>query len=204
MPIALDPTERRIVGSLVEKQLSVPESYPLTLNALVLACNQRSNRDPETSFTEAEVSGAVQALMDRGWVARLELVGGRTVRYEHRMREQLGVDEHEAALLAELLLRGPQSSQELKTRGSRMRDFATPQEVERRLEGLASRPVPYVRLLDRRPGERVQRWEHLLGTGTGAVAAPSAERPAPSARPSLEERVATLEREVERLRALVE
>src|SRR5688572_18186650 len=105
MPIALDPTERRIVGSLAEKQLSVPEAYPLTLNALVLACNQKSNRDPETSLTEGEVQGALHALMDRGWVVRLELAGARTVRYEHRMGEQLGVDERDLALLVELLLR---------------------------------------------------------------------------------------------------
>jgi uncharacterized protein len=208
MPLALDPTERRIVASLVEKQMTVPEAYPLTVNSLVLACNQKSNRDPETHFTEGEAQGALHALMDRGWVTRLELSGARTVRYEHRMAEQLGVGEPEMALLAELVLRGPQSAPELKTRASRMRPFATPEDVEARLQQLAARPVPYVRFLGRRAGERVGRWEHLLGGGAHvptsvATPAPShpATPPARSAGPTLEERVAALEREVSELRA---
>jgi uncharacterized protein YceH (UPF0502 family) len=208
MPLDLDPTERRVVGSLVEKQLSVPESYPMTLPALVAACNQKSNRDPETSLTEGEVQGALHALMDRAWVTRLELVGGRTVRYEHRMTEQLGVDPHEAALLAELLLRGPQSAPELKARASRMRPFGQVEEVERRLESLASRPVPYVACVGRRAGERVPRWEHLLGPRTAVPRAagtpPAPVRPREPASATLEQRVAALEREVAALRARLE
>ncbi len=184
MSIALDPTERRLVGSLIEKQLSVPESYPLTLNALVAACNQKSNRDPETNLPEYMVSGALRALMEKQWVIHWEREGSRVPRYTHRAQDQLGVDEHDLAILAELLLRGPQSPPELRTRASRMRPFASLEEVERRLDALAKRPVPYVRCLGRRPGERVARWEHLLGGGDleGRAAAPES-RPAATAAP---------------------
>ena len=184
MSIALDATERRVLGSLVEKDLSVPESYPLTLNALLAACNQKSNRDPETEYAEHEVVGAVRALMQRGWVTENERSGGRTQRYGHRAREMLAVDEVDAAILTELLLRGPQSAMELKTRASRMRPIASPEEAERRLEALAARPVPYVRLLGRRTGERVPRWEHLLATEPGGASPAAGPAPAPRAAPS--------------------
>jgi uncharacterized protein YceH (UPF0502 family) len=213
MSLELDATERRIVGSLVEKQLSVPESYPLTLLALVAACNQRSNRDPETSFESYQVEGAVRALMERGWVRELELAGGRTRRYAHDADGQLGVDEQDLAILAELLLRGPQSAVELKTRASRMRPFASPEDVEARLRALASRPTPYARLLGKRPGERVARWEDLLGARADrAEGAPGAPPGAPvaSAPPSagprdpvtrvILERLDRLERAVDALR----
>ncbi len=197
MSIRLDPTERRIIGSLVEKQLTVPEAYPLTLNSLVLACNQKSNRDPEMELRDYHVQGALRALMDRGWVRELERAGSRTVRYEHAAGEQLGVDDREIAILAELLLRGASSAKEIETRASRMRPLGTVEEVESRLRGLATRPVPYVHLLGRRPGERVPRWEHLLGSEpvaaveTGAVGDSAAEpgvaraAPAPVARTAL-------------------
>lgn len=230
MPLELDRTERRIVGSLLEKEMTVPDAYPLTLNSLLLACNQSSNRDPEMHLQEFEVAGALRALMQKGWVAEMELTGARTRRYGHLAREQLGVDDVDLAILAELLLRGPQSPQELKTRASRMKPVASPEDVERRLEALAARPVPYVRFLGRRAGERVPRWEHLLGKPgetpppadapaappTGAsnafpaagspaamspAAAPPAVAPAPTdALAALVARVAALEREVEALK----
>jgi uncharacterized protein YceH (UPF0502 family) len=216
MSILLDPTERRVLGSLVEKELSVPESYPMTLNAVVLACNQKSNRDPEMSLPEHDVLGALHALRDRGWVNDVELAGARTIRYGHRASEQLAVDQRDLAILAELWLRGPQSPIELKTRASRMRPFSSPEEVEGRLRALAARPVPYVRFLGKRPGERVPRWEHAFAhegerAGTTAPEAPSAGAPLPAeapARPAdalsplaaLEARVARLEAEVASLR----
>src|SRR5262245_49351674 len=184
MGLALDPTERRILGTLIEKELSVPESYPLTVNALVLGCNQRNNRDPESSYPEHEVQGALNALLRDGWAFEHEKAGGRTRRYAHRAREQLGVDDVDLAILAELLLRGPQSPPELERRAARMRPIGSADEVERRLEALAARPVPYVRLLDRRPGERVARWEHLLakeGTAPAPVQ-PAAPDAVPAAR----------------------
>jgi uncharacterized protein YceH (UPF0502 family) len=217
MPLQLDRTERRIVGSLLEKEMTVPDAYPLTINSLLLACNQSSNRDPEMHLQEFEVTGAVRALMQKGWVAEMELSGARTRRYAHLAREQLGVDDVDLAILAELLLRGPQSPQELKTRASRMKPVATPEDVERRLQALAARPVPYVRFLGRRPGVRVPRWEHLLGkpgetpppppepvvasTGPAASAAPQAA-PAAAADPlaALAARVEALERTVAELK----
>jgi uncharacterized protein YceH (UPF0502 family) len=220
--LALDPTERRVVGTLVEKELSVPEAYPLTLNALVLGCNQKTNRDPESAYPEHEVDGALRALMERGWVLEHEKAGGRTRRYAHRVREQLAVDDADLAVLAELLLRGPQSPQELEKRAARMRPVGDAAQVERRLEALAARPVPYVRLLGRRAGERVPRWEHLLGGGSGEavpaagaaseVGAVTATRPTAPSEPmrsplpelrALAERVERLEAEVEALRAQV-
>mgnify|MGYP001317295703 CR=1 FL=1 len=179
MSIRLDPTERRIVGCLIEKQLTTPDQYPLTLNALLAGCNQKNNREPISEYREHEVQGAIRALMDRGWVAELERSGGRTARYEHRAAEQLGVDEADLAILAELLLRGPESSTELNTRASRMRPLNTPEAVEKRLQGLATRPVPYVEFLGRRPGERVPRWRQLLSPETSHAGAP--EAPPPSA-----------------------
>jgi len=172
MSIQLDPTERRILGCLVEKQLSVPEAYPLTLNSLVLACNQKSNRDPEMNVPEFHVQGALRALRDRGWVLDLELAGARTIRYSHRAVDQLAVDEKDLAILAELWLRGPQSPQELKLRASRMRPFSSPEEVENRLRALAARPVPYVKFLGRRPGERTPRWSHAFA-GSAETAEPA-------------------------------
>lgn len=230
MSIRLDPTERRIVGCLIEKQLTTPDQYPLTLNALLAGCNQKNNRDPLSDYREHEIQGAIRALMDRGWVGELERSGGRTVRYEHRAAEQLGVDAEDLAILAELLLRGPQSPTELNTRASRMRPLGSPEAVERRLQGLAARPVPYVEFLGRRPGERVPRWRQLLspesaGVGASASGAPaSGDVPAPAAPPrpvaaptaapsagapsaaalaELEARVERLERTVAELRAAI-
>jgi uncharacterized protein YceH (UPF0502 family) len=219
MAIELDPTERRIVGALIEKQLSVPESYPLTLNALVLACNQKNNREPETQWAEFLVQGALRALMNKEWAIQMEREGSRTPRFSHQAKEQLGVDEHDLALLAELLLRGPQSAPELKTRASRMRPFGTVEEVDRRLDALSSRPVPYVRYVGKRPGERVGRWEHRLGgEGESTVAEPALApasatpaRPEPAPMPAtaaaskdpfaeMLARLERLEREVARLR----
>ena len=223
MSLALDATQRRVLGSLVEKEMTVPEAYPLTLNALLAACNQKSNRDPETEYAEHEVVGALRSLMQTSWVQELERSGSRTARYAHRAREMLAVDDVEAAILTELLLRGPQSAVELKTRASRMKPLASPEEVERRLEARAARPVPYVRLLGRRPGERVQRWEHLLAKESPAPSAVPASRPAGSASPvappsaspiaavdavaalrELRARVERLEREVAALRDAAE
>ena len=219
MSIELDPTECRVLGSLVEKQLSVPEAYPLTLNSLVLACNQKSNRDPAMEIPEYHVQGALRALRDRGWVHDMELAGARTIRYAHRAADQLGVDEKDLAILAELWLRGPQSPQELRARASRMRPFTSPEEVENRLRALSTRPVPYVRFLGKRPGERAPRWAHSFGIAAETAAIPGsegplratevAEEPAPRQAPThlgeavaaLAERVSALESEVARLRA---
>jgi len=218
MPLDLDALEQRILGVLVEKEKTVPETYPLTLNALVAGCNQKSNRDPQMHVEPYEVEGALRSLMDRGFVVHMEKAGGRAVRYEHRMKEQLAVDDAELAILAELLNRDNQSPGELKTRASRMHPFATPGEVEARLGDLAARPVPFVERLERRPREHAARWRHLLRkAGASAAAAPlfpsdeapappAAAAPAPVARtePDLAERLDALAREVDDLRERVD
>lgn len=175
MPLDLDPLEQRIVGVLIEKEATVPEAYPLTVNALVAGCNQKSNRDPHLEVQDYQVEGALKSLLLKAWVLELEKEGGRTRRYAHQADKQLGLGKGDLALLTELLVRGPQTPQELKTRCERMAPMGTADEVERRLRELAARPVPYVRLLERRSGERYARWMHLLGApAAGAGPAPSA------------------------------
>lgn len=180
MSIHLDALEQRIVGVLVEKELTVPETYPLTVNALVAGCNQKSNRDPHLEVQDYEVEGALKSLLLKGWLVELEREGGRTRRYAHQADKQLGVGKADLAVLTELLVRGPQTPQELKTRGDRMTPMGTPEDVERRLRDLAGRPVPYVRLLERRPGERYARWGHLLGPRSEASSPAAAAAPASS------------------------
>ncbi len=226
MPLDLDPLEQRVIGVLIEKEATVPESYPLTINSIVLGCNQKSNRDPHLEVQDYEVEGAVRSLLLKSWVQEWEKEGGRTRRYAHLADRQLGVGKAELAILTELLVRGPQTPQELKTRSERMAPVGSPEDVERRLRELGARPVPYVRLLERRPGERYARWTHLLGptaapaaapapAPVGATVAPAPGRPAAPPPPSapadgalerlrdlvetLEQRVLTLEERLDRL-----
>jgi uncharacterized protein YceH (UPF0502 family) len=110
MAIELDTLEQRIIGALIEKQLTVPDTYPLTTKSLVAACNQKSNRDPFMSVEDYDVEGAVRSLMDKGWVTRQEPFGGRAMRYAQEARQQLGVEVEDLALLSELLCRGPQAA----------------------------------------------------------------------------------------------
>ncbi|MDF1701850.1 MAG: DUF480 domain-containing protein, partial [Planctomycetota bacterium] len=123
MAIELDTLEQRIIGALIEKKLTTPDQYPLTLQALVAACNQKSNRDPKMDVEAYEVEGAIRALMDRGWVSRVERFGSRAMRYGHEAGSQLGVDKADLAILQELLCRGPQAPGALKTRCNRMHPF---------------------------------------------------------------------------------
>lgn len=159
----LDPVEQRILGSLLEKQKTVPASYPLSLNALRLACNQSSNREPVTDLSERDLQDAARALKDRGL---LRLVwagaGSRVVKYHQRLDEALESADDERALLTMLLLRGAQSAGELKTRTERLHPFADKAEVESCLIRMASAPEPLVRQLQLQHG-RDARWVHLLG-----------------------------------------
>jgi uncharacterized protein YceH (UPF0502 family) len=172
MPLDLDPLEQRLVGVLLEKEATVPETYPLTVNALVAGSNQKSNRDPELRVQDYEVEGALKSLLVKGWVLEHEREGGRTRRYAHQADKQLALGKAELAVLAELLLRGPQTPTELATRCARMHAVGAPADVERRLRELAARPVPYVRELERRPREHAARWTHLLGPRADAAATP--------------------------------
>ncbi len=189
----LDPAQQRVLGCLIEKQRTTPDQYPLSLNALRLACNQSSSREPVLALEEPEVHAAVQELGRIGWARLASGQGSRAVKYRHLLDEALGLDGGSLSVLAVLLLRGPQTAAELKTRTERMHRFAGGGEVTETLAALAAREL--VELLPRRPGQREERWRHLLGNNTAAAPAP-ASAPEPE---GLEQRLAQIE---ERLAAL--
>lgn len=210
----LDRTEQRIVGVLIEKQLTVPDSYPMSENALVDGCNQKNNRDPVTEYATFQVAGALMAMQEKGWIARVE-GGGRVAKFKHRAVEQLvQCSPKELALLAELLLRGPQAPGALKPRVARMACHGSPEEIEAMLRALASRNL--TEQMQQLPRERDRRWRHLLGDGSELQntppANPSEPRAAATAAASvagaaqqaeLAARVAKLEQQVESLQRQV-
>ena len=205
--------EGRILGSLIEKQLTTPQQYPLSLNALVLACNQTSNRDPVTSLDEPSVEASLAALKEKGLVRYVLPSHGRSVvRYRQVLDERLGLDERQMALLGVLLLRGPQTVGELRGRTERMASFESIEDIERDLEGLTRGDDPFVARLDRRPGQKEQRWTHLLGDESSLIPpAPSvpttggfdAPRADGSSGRDLRQEVESLREELEVLRAEV-
>jgi uncharacterized protein YceH (UPF0502 family) len=162
MDLPLSQAEARVLGCLIEKELTTPEYYPLTLNALTNACNQKSNRDPVTALEEADVVRALDALRERGLAEKIYKAGSRTPKYEHYARKRLEIDEAEVAVMAELLLRGPQTVGELRSRATRMHPFGTMQKVQGVLDALAARQEPLVRQLPRQPGRKEPRYAHLL------------------------------------------
>ena len=173
----LTPPEQRVLGCLIEKRWTTPDQYPLSLNALRLACNQSTNRDPVTAYDETTIRDAAQRLCLYG-LARLAMGhGSRTVKYRHLAEEALGLDREELAVLAVLLLRGPQTPGELKSRTERIARLESLAEVERVLTALGERD--YARRLERRPGQKEDRFEHLLGGRRDGEA--SAPPPAPGA-----------------------
>lgn len=166
----LDAVEQRVLGSLLEKQRTVPASYPLSLNALRTACNQSSSRDPVVDYDEQTVERTARALKDRGLLRIVWAdAGRRTLKYHQTLEEVLGVADDERALLTVLLLRGPQAPGELRTRTERLHAFADRAEVEAVLDRLAAREAPLVRQLERRPGQQDARWVHLLGEVAAVV-----------------------------------
>jgi uncharacterized protein YceH (UPF0502 family) len=173
----LQPEEQRVLGSLLEKQTTVPASYPLTGNALRSACNQSSSRDPVVDYDQQTVDRTARALKDRGLLRIVwSDTGRRTLKYHQTLDEHLGLDPAERAILTVLLLRGPQAPGELRTRTERLHPFADRGEVEACLRRMAERPEPLVRELERRPGWQDRRWVHLLGPvpEAEAAAAPAA------------------------------
>jgi uncharacterized protein len=161
MKMNLNDLEIRILGCLMEKELTTPENYPLSLNTLVSACNQKSNRDPVTSLTEAEVLRGLETLGSRG-LARLTTTGGRVAKYCHSATDKLHLDTASRALLAELMLRGPQSAGELRTRGERMFGFSDISAVEAVLAKLQQAAPPFIIRLPRQPGRKELRYAQVF------------------------------------------
>ena len=202
----LTPLEARLLGCLVEKELATPEYYPLTLNALVAACNQKNNRDPEMHLAADEVEKGLAGLQyDKKLVGTYSGVGSRAVKYTHRLLETLGVDTPELAILCELLLRGPQTPGELRGRASRMHPFASPAEVRTVLLALAARPESYVVELPRASGCKENRFAHAFGPlpDMAPAAAPAAVAPAPVRPPPDSGRIHELERRIAELEAQI-
>lgn len=161
----LDAVEIRVLGALLEKEQATPDHYPLTINALIAACNQKSNRDPVTALSETEVVEALDRLRLDALTWRLD--GARAERWEHRLDRRWNLDSARKAVLTLLLLRGPQTPGELKSRSGRLHDFGSLDDVELVLRGLSGGPDDLdalVRELPRHPGERQNRWIHLAGT----------------------------------------
>ena len=195
--------ETRILGVLVEKQLTVPDTYPLTLNALVAGCNQKSSRDPVIEATEAEVQSAVDRMKSLSLV--VESSGGRVMRYAHNVQRVLGVPSQAVALLAMLMLRGPQTAGELRIHSDRLHRFSDISAVEGFLDELRERADGALVLeLPRQAGARETRWTHLL-SGAPVLAVPmeaESEAPAPADRVAVGE-VAALRAAVDDLRAQI-
>jgi uncharacterized protein YceH (UPF0502 family) len=188
-----DAVEIRVVGCLLEKQRTTPDAYPLSLNALRLACNQATNRDPVVDYDEATVVEALRRTALRGWTRLASGAGSRSRKYRHLLGEALNLDDAELSLLAVLMLRGIQTPGELKQRVDRLHGFADLASVHEVLEKLIERG--HVARLERQPGQKEERYLQLLG-GEEGDAAPPASAPAPT-----EERLDRLERELTELRA---
>jgi hypothetical protein len=185
-PHRLDPAQLRVLGCLLEKQRTTPDQYPLSLNALRLACNQATNRDPVLDLDESTVREAVQRLGTIGWSRLASGPGSRAAKYRQLFDEALGLLPSETALLAVLMLRGPQTSAELRARSERLHHFASVPDVESTLERLAEREL--VERQERRPGTREERWQQLFGEDQAEHRPPVSEPTSP-----LEDRLARIE-----------
>jgi uncharacterized protein YceH (UPF0502 family) len=198
----LTAAEERVLGCLIEKRYTTPDQYPLSLNALRTACNQSTNRSPVTDYDDATVRDAAIGLSRYGLARLASGHGSRAVKYRHLAEEALGLGRQDLAVLAVLLLRGPQTPGELKARSDRMASFRSLDDVERALVTLVERG--YARRLERRPGQKEDRFEHLLGRQAQAEPAAAASAkpgpPQPAAGDGLEARVEALEAEVAELR----
>ena len=158
----LSEVETRVLGSLVEKELTTPEYYPLSLNALVNACNQKSNRDPVMNLTDNAVGQALRSLDKEGLAGPADAMDNRVTKFGHRLQEAFNFDRREIAVLCELLLRGPQTPGELRSRAERMHRFDDLGQVQSTLQRLAQREPPLVKVLPRQPGTKEARYTHLL------------------------------------------
>ena len=203
MNTILNNTELRVLGALIEKQVTTPEYYPLTLNSLTLACNQKNNRNPLTSYDEATVEQALESLREKNLAYIFYGSTSRVPKYKHVITEVMHLSPAELALMCVLMLRGPQTPGELASRAARMYEFGGLEEVEATLSGLMSRdPDPLVTRLPRQPGKKESRFAHLLA-GDIAIeqVSESVHTVERAPRQTSSDRVAALEQEIERLKA---
>ena len=190
-----DAVEIRVLGCLIEKQRTTPDAYPLSLNSLRLACNQATNRDPVVAYDEREIKAALDRMSNRGWTRFASGASSRALKYRHLLDEALQLSGPEVSLLGVLVLRGPQTVGELKQRCERLHRFEAIAEVTETLDALSQREL--VERLERRPGQKEERWAQLLGGATEEVAAPELRTEEPQ--PRGDDRVAELETRLERL-----
>lgn len=196
--VVLSPQEARALGCLVEKELTTPDYYPLTLNSLVAACNQKSSRNPVVEYSEAEVMAALDGLREKRLANRVTSSDGRVARYRHLFHDAFRLTQQQGAALCVMLLRGPQTVGEIRQRSQRLYPFETLDEVEETIEELATKsPAPLVVRLARRPGEKEARYAHLLSGEPDEATAGAAEGPSRQPKPG---RVEALEAEVAELR----
>ena len=186
-----DAVEIRVLGCLIEKQRTTPDAYPLSLNALRLACNQTTNRDPVVDYDERTIKAALERMSNRGWTRFASGAGSRAPKYRHLLEEALGLSDAELALLAVLMLRGPQTVGELKQRTERLHRFDSLPDVAETLDTLTGREL--VVRLERRPGQKEERYAHLLGEDRPAEPSSVAEDGT--------DRVAAIEQRLDRVEA---
>lgn len=208
MDFDFNPEEVRVLGALIEKRLSTPAHYPLTMNSLITACNQSSNRDPVVDYDQELVNEALISTRQRGFSFIFTQAGARVPKFKENLCPKLELDDAQAAVLAELMLRGPQTPGELRQRTTRMFNFDELSAVEEVLTRLAGRETPLVVQLPRQPGKREARYAHLLSgeidldeLAEQAAAAPSGSSRSRTA--ELEERIATLEQQMAEVLAVI-
>jgi len=196
----LNEVEARVLGALLEKEITTPDYYPLSLNALVNACNQKSNRDPVMTLDEDAVRSALRSLHDNSLARSVSAADSRVTKYEHRLQEAFNFDRREAAIICELLLRGAQTPGELRSRAERMHHFDELSEVQSALQRLMTREPPLVKVLARQPGTKESRYMHLLAGDVEPAAALPVGGSAPATNRENVDKVSRLESEVAELR----
>lgn len=196
----LNPAEVRVLGSLIEKSKTTPDYYPLTLNALTLACNQKSSRKPIVNYAESEVLDAIEQLKRRGLVSAVTGGGSRTLKYKHNFEITYHLNQPETATLCLLFLRGPLTAGEINSNSGRLHEFASIESVLEVLETLSQGDSPMVKLIPRRPGQKEQRYAHLF-TSVAETSEEEIRQEEINESPGLEKRLETVEKELADLKA---
>jgi uncharacterized protein YceH (UPF0502 family) len=204
METFLTDSEARILGSLVEKEMTTPDYYPLTLNALISACNQKSNRTPVVSFDEATVEQGLKSLQAKGFAQTSHAAGSRVPKYLHTFLDRFDLERGEMAVLCELLVRGPQTMGEIRAHAERITPFESLEEVERVLQALMEQDPPLVARLEREPGRKERRYMHLLSGGPAPACADLVASQVEEPLHATEARIARLEEELRRIKEELE